>query len=64
MSEIELSVLMGQCLKRRISSMDQIASEAEAWQSRRNSQDARVNWHFTADDAKVRLKQLYPTIEI
>lgn len=64
MAEIELNVLMGQCLKRRIDSMHDVASEAAAWQARRNNLDSKVNWQFTSEDARVKLKRLYPTIYV
>ena len=63
MAEIELNVLTGQCLNRRIDSLAEVSSEVEAWQGRRNSLDATVNWQFTADNARVKLKRLYPTID-
>lgn len=62
MAEIELNVLMGQCLKRRIEDMKTIREEIEAWQQNRNNKKARINWQFTTYDARVKLKRLYPTI--
>jgi len=62
MAEIELNVLMGQCLNRRIGDMDIIKSEVHAWQQGRNNKEARINWQFTNDKARVKLKRLYPTI--
>lgn len=62
MAEIELNVLMGQCLNRRIGDMDTIKSEVHAWQQGRNNKEARINWQFTNDKARVKLKRLYPTI--
>ena len=62
MAEIELNVLMGQCLKRRIDNMITIREEVEAWQQNRNNKRAVINWQFTTSDARIKLKRLYPTI--
>ncbi len=62
MAEIELNVLMGQCLNRRIPTMKEIETEAKAWQYHRNNKDAVINWQFTSDKARIKLKKLYPTI--
>lgn len=62
MAEIELNVLMGQCLNRRIDSIQKMQKEVSAWQTHRNSKDATINWQFTTDDARIKLKRLYPTI--
>jgi hypothetical protein len=62
MAEIELNVLMGQCLNRRIDKMETMRSEALAWQTHRNNKDAKINWQFTCEDARVKLIKLYPSI--
>jgi hypothetical protein len=62
MAEIELNVLMGQCLNRRIDNMKKITEEVTAWQEHRNNKEATINWQFTNDKARVKLKRLYPTI--
>jgi len=62
MAEIELNVLMGQCLNRRIDDMTTIRKEAKAWQQSRNNKKAKINWQFRTDDARIKLKKLYPTI--
>jgi hypothetical protein len=62
MAEIELRVLMGQRLKRRIADMETIAREAKAWQESRNNKKAEINWRFTDQNARIKLKRLYPTI--
>jgi transposase len=64
MAEIELNVLMGQCLKRRIDNVSEVASEVKAWQNYRNNLEAKVNWQFTTDQARVKLKRLYPTLHM
>lgn len=63
MAEIELSVLSGQCLNRRIDSIEEVRKECYAWLNHRNSKDAKINWRFTTDDARIKLKRLYPTIQ-
>lgn len=62
MAEIELHVLMGQCLNRRISTIEEMKREVKAWQQERNNKEAKINWQFTNDKARVKLKKLYPTI--
>lgn len=62
MAEIELHVLMGQCLKRRIDNMETMKQEVKAWQQDRNNKKATINWQFTTDKARIKLKKLYPTI--
>ena len=62
MAEIELNVLIGQCLNRRIDKMATIRSETKAWEKDRNNKNAKINWQFKTDDARIKLKRLYPTI--
>ena len=62
-AEIELSVLTGQCLKRRMDNIELVRKEVRAWQNYRNNKNAKVNWQFTNEDARVKLLRLYPTIE-
>ena len=62
MAESELSVLGGQCLDRRIADRAALAREVAAWLRRRNKYNAKAHWHFTAEDARVKLKNLYPAI--
>jgi uncharacterized small protein (DUF1192 family) len=63
MAEIELSVLSRQCLDQRIASKAALAQEVAAWQMQRNAKCATVNWRFTTEDARIKLKRLYPSIE-
>jgi transposase len=63
MAEIELNVLMGQCLNRRIDKMKTMKEEVEAWQLYRNNKEAIINWQFTNQKARIKLKRLYPTID-
>lgn len=61
-AEIELRVLCGQCLNRRIPDMATLQYEVSTWQSERNNKAATVDWRFTTEDARVKLKRLYPTL--
>lgn len=63
MSEIELNVLMGQCLNRRIETIEKVESETKAWEQARNNKNAKINWQFTTNDARIKLKRLYPTFD-
>jgi len=63
MAEIELNVLAGQCLKRRIDDIEVVRKEIRAWQEFRNNKNVKVNWQFTAKDARIKLRRLYPTLE-
>ena len=63
MVEIELNVLTGQCLNRRIDNIEDVKKETKAWQEFRNNKNAKVNWQFTNNDARIKLSRLYPTID-
>jgi DDE superfamily endonuclease len=60
MAEIELSVLQRQCLDRRIPDQEILKREVSAWQPERNQHAAKANWRFTTEEARVKLKKLYP----
>jgi transposase len=62
MAEIELSVLGRQCLDRRIPDTETLRTQVVAWQDRRNATGRGVDWRFTADDARIKLKRLYPSL--
>ena len=62
-AEIELNVLISQCLDRRIGSKEELREEVAAWQTRRDQIRAKVNWQFTTENARVKLKRLYPTFD-
>jgi hypothetical protein len=64
MAEIELSVLSRQCLDRRIPTEEFLKSEAKSWQDERNYQVVKVQWRFTTADARIKLKHLYPLIQV
>ena len=61
MVEGELSVLVRQCLKQRIPDREILQQEVTAWETERNQQEVRVNWRFRSDDARIKLKRLYPS---
>jgi hypothetical protein len=61
-AEIELNVLNGQCLNRRIDNLEEVQREVSAWQAHRNNLDADINWRFETKDARIKLKRLYPSI--
>ncbi len=63
MAEIELNVMQKQCLNRRIPDMDMLKREVKAWTSARNNKECRINWQFTTQDSRIKLKRLYPTID-
>jgi hypothetical protein len=59
-AEIELSALTRQCLDRRISDLEILNTELTAWQHATNAEQRQVDWQFTTDDARVKLRHLYP----
>jgi hypothetical protein len=64
MAETELSVLATQCLDRRIPNSTTLTQEVAAWERQRNAAQCRVNWRFTTPDARIKLKRLYPSIQL
>ena len=62
LAESELAVLSGQCLDRHIPDAAKLTSEVAAWQTHRNTHNAKADWHFTSADARVKLKSLYPAL--
>jgi len=63
MAEIELAMLAQQCLDRRLGDRVTLEREVEAWQAARNRAGRGVNWRFTTEDARIKLKHLYPTTQ-
>ncbi len=61
MAEVELSVLGGQCLKRRLGDADTLWREIAAWKDGRNACRATVDWRFTTADARVKLNHVFPS---
>ena len=62
-AEIELSALGRQCLDQRLDDPATLREEVAAWEARRNAQGAPVDWRFTATDARIKLKHLYPSTD-
>ncbi len=62
LAESELGVIASQCLDRRIPDKSTLTKEVDAWVQNRNAHHAKANWHFTTDNARVKLKHLYPAI--
>jgi transposase len=63
MAEIELSILSRQCLDRRIPDQETLKKEIASWQEKRNATAQPMEWRFTNEDARVKLKKLYPTLK-
>ena len=63
MAESELSVLANQCLNRRIPDKSTLIEEVAAWQDNRNKHHIKADWQFKTDDARVKLKRLYPQFD-
>ena len=62
-AEVELNVMIRQCLNRRIESLETLSQEVAAWQAHRDRMKATVDWQFTTQDARIKLKRLYPTFD-
>ena len=62
MAEIELSVLKGQCLDRRIPEMEDMRTHVTAWEKARNSSTRKIVWQFKTSDARIKLRHLYPKL--
>ena len=61
-AEIEFSALKRQCLNRRIDCIDEMRSEVSAWNEDRNTRQTIVDWQFRTEDARIKLKRLYPNV--
>jgi len=62
MAEIELSVLSRQCLDDYFETREQLALAIVVWERPRNASKTGIDWRFTTDDARIKLKRLYPSI--
>ena len=63
MAEIELSVLSRQCLDRRVPNFEALEAEVAGWQERRDEMGTKIDWRFSAEDARIKLKRLYPSLQ-
>jgi hypothetical protein len=61
MAEVEIGVVLGQCLDQRIPNMATVRRKIGGWERRRNTAKAMVNWRFTTTTAREKLKRLYPS---
>jgi hypothetical protein len=61
-AEIELSVLNGQCLDRRIPDMQTMQKQVTAWEKDRNNRQSKIRWQFSTTEARIKLKRLYPKL--
>ena len=63
-AEIEMNVLIRQCLNRRIDTVNEMRTATQAWETQRNNAKSHINWQFTTDDARIKLTRLYPTLKM
>lgn len=63
-AECELSVLKRQCLNARLPDIDTVKQKTAAWQERRNQTQSTIDWRFTTEDARIKLKRLYPIVKV
>jgi hypothetical protein len=63
MVEVEISVLVRQCLKRRLPDIETLERQAQAWCTERNRHGASVDWRFRTEDARIKLRSLYPSVK-
>ncbi|GCE09281.1 hypothetical protein KDAU_66100 [Dictyobacter aurantiacus] len=64
MAEIELAVLMHHGISQRLADQEDVRRQVDAWQTRRNQKAIKVDWRFTTADARIKLKHLYPSVEV
>ncbi len=62
MAEIELSILSRQCMNDYFESFEELTSTIAAWESARNEKKTGIHWQFTTNDARIKLRKLYPTV--
>ena len=63
MAEIEFNALEQQCLDRRVPNAATLCQEVAAWKNQRNSDETSIDWRFETDDARIKLKRLYPSLD-
>ena len=63
MAEIEINVLVNHGLSKRVATLEQMEKEVKAWNASRNKQAKKIDWRFTTDDARIKLKRLYPQLQ-
>jgi hypothetical protein len=63
MAEIELRILNSQCLRRDFATIEEVRREVTAWQKNRNTKECKIKWQFSTDDARIKLRRLYPSFD-
>ena len=63
-AEIEINVLIRQCLNRRIDTLDEMQTATHAWAKHRNNAQSRIDWQFTTNGVRIKLNRLYPTLKM
>ena len=63
-AECELSVLKRQCLRSRLPNLSTVTEKVSAWVRHRNDKQLGIDWRFTAQDARIKLKRLYPVVNV
>ena len=63
-AECELSVLKRQCLNSRLPDIDTVRQKVAAWQNQRNQRQTTIDWRFSTEDARIKLKRLYPIVKV
>jgi hypothetical protein len=61
-AEIEINIMTAQCLSRRIDTIETLRRELASWEMARNRTPKTIDWQFSTDDARIKLKRLYPNI--
>ncbi|MDR1067784.1 MAG: IS630 family transposase, partial [Clostridiales Family XIII bacterium] len=61
-AEIEINIMTTQCLGRRIDDIEALRSELASWEMDRNMTPKKIDWQFSTDEARIKLKKLYPNI--
>ena len=61
-AEIEFSTLKTQCLDRRIPTLDLLKKEIAAWENTQNNKTSKIDWQFSTQNARIKLKRLYPNL--
>ena len=63
MAEIEINILVNHGLSKRVSTIEQMKKEVKAWNKKRNKAANKINWRFSTDNARIKLKRLYPLFD-
>ncbi|MDP8207202.1 MAG: IS630 family transposase, partial [Candidatus Electryonea clarkiae] len=58
------SIISRQCLNQRIGNKEKLTSEISSWEKEKNQTNSKIDWQFTTKDARIKLRKLYPSIEV